>query len=173
MDRIISFAAITLLAVATAQADGDSVELKGAGPCKLTFDENSAYGIDLDKAGNRQVLVRKQRQIALMMIVQYSDEMDKCGVVIDYVFASSKSHQFEFNCVDANNPSAVMLGEVKSGIGAWKQKRALRAWQVDIKTTKLVPTRDRVTCTNKSYSGIDSGDDLLSWARKRSQSRAP
>lgn len=106
----------------------------------------------------------------ILLIVQFEDETDTCGVIRDVVQIRRISKDFEFSCVDLQAPADVVVGTSRRN-GSIKPVTAIEAWRIDLKEQKFIETRHKVTCTMESYAGEDDGSDLVDEAKKRASQK--
>lgn len=166
MAKFILILVIVLFRLADAYGEDAADHVVGKSLCAIGIDKGAGYGIGLDRSNGRYLAVREINRVRFLMIVEYHDEKDKCGIVKDAVFTSNLQTQFEFNCQSSKHPFGVFVGEIISR-KKWDKAQAARAWLVDLEAVKLRPASGRVICYNTSYSGPDAGDDLAAWAKKR------
>lgn len=147
----------------------ETSQIVGKSLCELGINKAAGYGISLDRKKHLNLEVKKTGTSRLLMIVEYSDVGNKCGIVRDIVYASSLEHSFEFNCLDAKHRSDIVIGEFQTNdlYRPWKQQKTKQGWRVDLDTLKMTSISTPVVCYNTSYSGADDGDDLSMWAQKR------
>lgn len=129
--------------------------------------QGTDFSLALDRKKDVFAEVRRIESKPTLLVLQYSDAKDSCGIVKDVVIAPDAKDVFEFECVDQLDANRVAVGIHPDGPFAQSWK-ASRAWIVDFQKLKLTPTRDPVTCINYSYAGADDGSDV----RTRSAARA-
>ena len=125
-----------------------------------------SYGIRLDKSQITRLEARTSNGNEILMIVQYTNERDECGVVRDIVQARNDKVGLVFECVDPKNRSSVAVGTWPDGFRPTSGP-ALEAWQIEVNALKFVPLTGRVTSTSRNYAGNDDGSDLVKWAKRR------
>ena len=126
-----------------------------------------SQGIRLDKEKKAFLKAYTVDHQNILLIVQYADIQDQCGVVRDAVQPKDAASSFIWFCTDSKAPKNVV-------IGTWPSEypnpsgRAVEAWQIDLGGLTFVPVRDRVECfAGGGPVGPDDGSDLLDWARKQ------
>jgi hypothetical protein len=67
------------------------------------------FGIRLDKSQITRLEVRISNGNEILMIVQYTNERDECGVVRDIVQARNNKVRLVLECVNPKNPSSVAV----------------------------------------------------------------
>ena len=120
----------------------------------------------LDRNQNAYLAAHTVDKTNILLIVQYGNAGDKCGVIRDLISSDDSDRYFEFECTDPREPSAVV-------VGTWpKRNNAVRgpagdAWRIDLRSLKFVPLQRKATCVRRSLDGTDDGEDLAIWALRR------
>ena len=139
------------------------VELRGTG---------GGYGGPLDRKQRTELEIRDLNGRPLLLLIQYANDRDRCGLVRDIVVAPDPKDVFELDCIDHTNPGRVVVGVHQGNPGALRWK-ASKAWYVDFRELKLMPTDDWVTCLNVDNSGADDGSDIRSRAAACAKKKCP
>ena len=163
---------IWLFAVSVAGREEPEHKYAGLNGCAPEFKRApGTYSIRLDNRHRTRLAVHTVNEKNVLTIVQYEDDNDHCGVVRDAVQSDNPGNFFEFDCTDRGRPSLIVVGtrpERDPNVSG----RAIQAWQVDLDTLRFIPDHEEVTCIRKSYAGNDEGDDLVTWARQRSEKQS-
>ena len=127
---------------------------------------NDPRGARLD--GRKRTYLRAYRVDGkdTLFIVQYENENDHCGIVRDVIQAKRSANVFIWDCVDPEDPSAVVVGTWPSNRGHISG-RSIEAWRVDLDKLEFVPIAARLEFTPVRRAGPDEGSDLAGDARKR------
>jgi hypothetical protein len=131
-----------------------------------------SQGIRLDKTQKAYLKAYTVDHQNILLIVQYADIQDQCGVIRDAVQPRDAASGFIWFCADPKTPKNVV-------IGTWPSEHpkpsglAVEAWRIDLGGLTFVPVLDRVECSaGGGPTGSDDGKDLLDWARKHSATRS-
>jgi hypothetical protein len=170
--RHIMFILLVLIPGSAHGQDGVRKYLGGSG-CRPEFRRAPGLtGIRLDKAQQAYLKTYMVDHQNILLIVQFSGDQDKCGVVRDAVQPQDATSSFEWECSDNNNRSAVV-------VGTWPEKHptvsgaAVEAWRIDLNELRFVHLNVPVSCYERSYAGPDGGEDLAGWARGRVAKQKP
>jgi hypothetical protein len=125
-------------------------------------------GIRLDKKQGAYLTNYKLKDANLLLIVQYQNGNERCGVIRDVVQSSDLTASFVWDCVDAKDPSAVVVGTWPAEHPAVKGP-SKKTWRIDLKDFKFIPLQQVVSCRAGNYAGSDEGDGLSDWAMKRAK----
>jgi hypothetical protein len=164
------FAAMLIVFTATAtRSDSLRQKFVGRSECQpeLKIDPR---GIRLD--GSQKAYLRAYRVNGddTLLIVQYKNDQDQCGVVRDVIQPKDSTNIFVWDCLNPRNPSAVVVGAWppnEGHISGW----STRAWRVDLVKLQFIPISARVQSLPISRAGADDGSDLAGDAVKRRENR--
>jgi hypothetical protein len=165
--KSVAFLIVLLAMAASTKAQTAKEKYLGKSPCAADLQsERPDFSLRLDKRTRTDLVNRNLAQSTLLLIVQYKDQSDSCGVIRDAVEIRHLSKVFHFDCVDPQAPHDVVVGTREAD----DQKLtgvAIDAWRIDL--DKLVFNRldHKVICTYKSYAGSDDGGDLVDQAKSR------
>ena len=123
------------------------------------------YGARLDKTQNTYLEARVLPTVKVLLIIQFQDASDRCGLIRDIVENHRIAADFEFACVDNHRPSEIVIG-TRDSDDEKITGPAIQAWLIDLKNQSFVLTRDRVTCSRENDAGSDDGSDLVDAAKK-------
>lgn len=142
-------------------------EYAGKSSCSPGLERGiGSYGIRLDKSQKARLEARTNDGRDVLMIIQYSEEGDECGVVRDIVQSRDHKAVFVFECVNPKSPSALVVGTWPVG-SKQTSGPALESWQIELNGLEFVPLTGRVNCISRSFAGNDDGSDLVIWAKQR------
>jgi hypothetical protein len=165
--RILLACFAILLAPLSAKADDIRQKYVGQSGCAPEFKKSANdYGIRLAKNQRARLEAHVFQSKAILVIVQHSNDTDKCGIVRDAIKSQATDRSFVWDCVDKLNPSEVV-------VGTWPSKHqsvsgpAIKAWRIDLKQLKFLRLNVPVVCDAGNYAGSDEGGDLATWSRKR------
>ena len=125
------------------------------------------YGIRLDSRLKAYLKAYSVDDHNILLIVQYSDDKDQCGIVRDVVWPTDTSAIFVWDCTDPRAPHDVV-------VGTWPDRYpspygpAIVAWRVNLRELKFVsiPGTVAVLCTSEP-GPEDESPDLVDFAKKR------
>jgi hypothetical protein len=165
--KLMLFCLLFFLFVPWANATNVRQKYVGRNGCAPEFKSQLNHsGIRLDKNQHARLEAHEFRTGTVLVIVQYNDDTDQCGTVRDAIESQPTDTSFVWDCVDKRNPSAVVVGTWPSGQQSTSGP-AVEAWRIDLRQLKFDRLTGSVSCSAPSYAGIDEGDDLATWARKR------
>jgi hypothetical protein len=158
-------ALFVLLPVARGQ-DARQTYVGGSG-CKDAF----RRGLDisearLDKSQRAYLKVYTLDGRKTLLIVQYEDGHDQCGIVRDLVQMKDKHTALVWNCTNPKAPKDVV-------VGTWPTRhpsasgRALEAWRIDLRQLRFSTVSEPVVCVSGPGAGADTGGDLSDMAKAR------
>src|SRR5205814_1803584 len=162
---------LTLIFGATTLMHGEDLRGKYIGRSSCAAELKAAtdrYGIRLDRTQKAYLEADRLANANILLLVQRTNDGDKCGTVRDVVESRRIDDDFIWECVDHAALSDVV-------VGTWAAKHrstsgpADEAWRIDSAKLKFIPIHRTVNCTNPSYAGNDEGDSLSDWARKRAK----
>jgi len=143
----------------------------GSSGCRAELRGNGAeYGLALDRKQSAHAEVRDIRGKPTLLVIQYADDHDHCGIVKDIVVARNLKDIFDFECIDKADRKRPVIGIHPDGPFALRWKES-KAWVIDFERLKLIPSNDSVTCLNYNYAGPDDGSDIKSRAAARAIKR--
>ena len=172
--------AIRLIATACAlllipHAVCQQIDSMSSNTCRPDLGRTAAgnFSVRLDGKRNAYLLVHDLAQKEKLFIVQYRDSHMDCGYARDSVESTDVSLEFELECRDKAHLSQVIVALRHSSEfvdNQLVQGKIVRSWAIDSRalTFKNVDSR-RVECSTKGYAGADTGEDLITRARKRSR----
>jgi len=151
-----------------AKAQDFKLRFIGKGPCAPELQsEDSDFGLRLDKTQNLELIERRWDRSQVLLVIQYRDQSDGCGVIRDVIqithFAGNK--HFEFRCFDAEAPTDVVVGTIAGEYGNSRLMTAIDAWRIDLKEQKFAEVHHKVVCSADGWAGDDDGVDLVNEAR--------
>lgn len=139
----------------------------GKSPCAPDIQsEQSDFSLRLDKVRNTELRYRDMGSAKVVLIVQYKEPGDTCGIIRDVVQITRAAKHFEFRCFDRQAPPDVILGTAIREYGSMKLVTAVDAWRIDLKEQKFVETHHKVVCSADGFDGEDNGSDLVDEAKK-------
>jgi hypothetical protein len=167
---IVVLAGLLATAIVTkAQAQDFKQRYVGKGPCAPDLQsEYSDLSMRLDKTQGLELYQRRWDRLQVLLIVQYRDQNDGCGVIRDAVRIThlARHKHFEFRCFDAQAPTDVVVGTVIRGYGNTKLVTAIEAWRIDLKQQTFVEVHHKVVCSADGFDGEDDGSDMADDAKK-------
>ena len=145
----------------------------GSDGCKVELlATDVGFSIDLDRKEGTRLETHELNGKPTLLLIQYANDDDRCGVVRDIAVAPDSKDVFQLDCIDQTNPGRVVVGVHQGNPGALRWK-ASKAWYVDFRELKLIPTNDSATCLNCNYAGSDDGSDLRSRAAAGAKKKCP
>ena len=131
----------------------------GSAACRPELRGNGAeFGLALDRKQRVYAEIRQLDGKPTLLVIQYADDVDRCGELRDIV--------------SAPDPKDLFIGIHQGPPGARRWKASM-AWVIDFEKLKLNPTNDSVTCLNYSYAGADDGSDVRSRTASRARKPTP
>lgn len=144
----------------------------GKSSCLPELSRADHYGIRLDASQAAYLNAYKWDGKNILTIVQYAHDGEKCGTIRDVVQSRNASSVFIFECTNREKAADVIVGtwpERYSG----KTGPAAEAWKIDLRVLRFNKVQGAgIRCVNQDYSGIDEGDDLATWAKKRADKQS-
>ena len=158
---------VFLTASLTAKAQNVKDRFVGKSPCAAeTLSERPDFSIRIDKAQRTDLVNRNLPNSKVLLIVQYKNEADHCGVILDAIEIQNMSKDFQFSCFDPLEPGAVVVG-TRNTNDSRVTAVAIEAWRIDLKKETFNKDRHKVKCSYESGAGEDDGSDLVDAAKKR------
>lgn len=160
---LISFLATSL----TVKAQGVKDRFVGKSPCAPeTLSKRPDFSMRLDKTQRTDLVNRNLSHSKVLLIVQYKDGVDTCGVILDAVEIRNMSEDFQFSCFDPLTPEGVVVG-TRNTNDSRITGIAIEAWRIDSKQLTFKKDSHKVKCSYESAAGVDDGSDLVDAAKKR------
>jgi hypothetical protein len=140
----------------------------GTSGCNPEFRRGpGTYGTRLDSRQRAYLKAYSVDDHNILLIVQYSDDKDQCGIVRDVVRPTDASAIFVWDCTDSRAPHDV-------AVGTWPARYpspygpAIVAWRINLRELKFIsiPGTVAVLCTS-APGPEDESPDLLDFAKKR------
>ena len=137
----------------------------GGSGCRAEFQRGpGTYGIRLDYTQKAYLKAYVVEDRHLLLIIQYSDDKDQCGVIRDVVQTDS-NRDFVWDCMDPKAPHDVIVGTWRSHyIGTTGP--ALEAWRINPRKLEFLSIPARARCTS-GPGPDDPSHDLVDYAKKR------
>jgi hypothetical protein len=170
LKTILAFAVLTAVGIPSCAYTQDvKQQYEGASGCSSDFRRGpGTYGIRLDKTRRAYLKAYTVHERNLLLIVQYSDDKDQCGVVRDVIQPKDASAIFVWDCTDVRTPHQVVVGTWPAHYPSFYGP-AIAAWRVNLRELQFVPLPGSVAvqCTGGPGAGADAGEDLVDLAKRR------
>lgn len=152
--------------VCTAEAQTASQKFIGKSSCDPELQaKRPDFSMGLDKAQRTYLIHRYLSDEAVLMLVQLESESDRCGIIRDVVKIRNASEEFEFSCVDPQQPGDIVIGSKKKN--GREPLYAVEAWRIDPTQNRFERTTRKVRCTNENPLDSEGAGDLAEQARSR------
>jgi hypothetical protein len=158
---------VALATSLTAKAQSVKERFVGKSPCAAeTLAKRPDFSMRLDRTQRTDLANRNFAKSKVLLIIQYKNETDHCGVILDAVEIQNMSKDFQFSCYDPSEPGAVVVG-TRNTNDSQVTAMAIDAWRIDLKKQIFNKDNHKVRCSYESGAGEDDGGDLVGAARKR------
>jgi hypothetical protein len=134
-------------------------------PCVGRSSPGFLNSIRLDAARNAYLLQTEESRGNALYAIRYRANSN-CPVILDSVRASRRSASFEYECTVAGHKGEAAVALVEFNQDG-NRLAIVKAWLIDPRFLHFVPVRGKATCSSEGYAGEDTGEDVLSRARKR------
>ena len=158
-------AMLVMFAATTAHSESLRQMYVGRSGCSVEL-KTHPRGIRLDQSQRTRLRAYTVKGNDTLLIVQYKNDGDQCGVVRDIIQPRVSTNTFIWDCVDPTNPSAVVVGAWPVNDGRILGSSA-EAWRIDLRKLQFIPLYTVLRFLPVNRAGADDGSDLARDAKKR------
>lgn len=158
--------------VCTANAQTTQQKYIGKSSCDPELQaKRPDFSMGLDKAQRTYLIHRYLSDDAVLLLIQLEGESDRCGIIRDVVKIRAASEEFEFSCVDPQQPGDVVMGSKRKN--GREPLYAIEAWRIDLAKNRFERITRKVRCTNDNPLDSEDAEDLADQARRRAAQEKP